>query len=98
VSVRARAPSRFSQFVAMTFGFGWLVGLAVVFKLWQVSDAPRWMVFSGIGYVTWMLAPPLLGFVCARAMGWLAGRGFAGAPLGLLGLGVVGLVAGFMAL
>jgi hypothetical protein len=92
------APSRFLQFIAMTFAFGWIVGFAIVFKLWQVADAPRWMVFTGVGYVTLMLAPPLLGFICARAMGWLAARGFAGAPLGLLGLGVVGLVAGLIAL
>jgi hypothetical protein len=98
VSGCAHAPSRFLQFVAMTFGFGWLVGLAIVFKLWLVADAPRWMIFSGIGYVSLMLAPPLLGFVCARGMGWLASRGFAGAPLGLVGLGVAGLVAGFCAL
>jgi hypothetical protein len=98
VSGRAHLPSRFLQFVAMTFGFGWLVGLAIVFKLWLVADAPRWMIFSGIGYVSLMLAPPLLGFVCARTMGWLASRGFAGAPLGLVGLGVAGLVAGFCAL
>jgi hypothetical protein len=98
VSHCAQAPSRFLQFIAMTFGFGWIVGLAIVFKLWQIADAPRWMMFSGTGYVTLMLGPPLLGFICARVMGWLAARGFAGAPLGLLGLGVVGLVAGLIAL
>jgi hypothetical protein len=31
-------------------------------------------------------------------MGRLAGRGFGGAPVGLLGLGLAGLVAGFCAL
>jgi F0F1-type ATP synthase assembly protein I len=31
-------------------------------------------------------------------MGRLTGRGFGGAPVGLLGLGLLGLVAGFCAL
>jgi hypothetical protein len=90
--------SRFSVLVGMTFVFGWVLGLVVVFKLWHLSNAPRYLMFSGVGYVTLMLAPPLLGFASARATGWLATRGFGGAPLGLLALGVIGAVAGFCCL
>jgi hypothetical protein len=84
--------------MAGMFLFGWLVGLATILKLWQVADAPRWMMFTGTGYVSLMLAPAIVGFAFAKGMGWLAARGFGGIPLGMLGLGVVGLVAGFCAL
>jgi hypothetical protein len=94
----ARRSSPFATFVAGTFLFGWLAGLAIVLKLWQLADVPRWMIFSGTGYVSLMLVPALLGFAFARGMGRLAGRGFGGGPLGLLGLGVLGLVAGICAL
>ena len=94
----ARRSSPFATFVAGTFLFGWLAGLALVLKVWLIADVPRWMIFSGIGYVSLMLGPPVVGFAFARVMGRLAGRGFGGAPLGLLGLGVLGLVAGVCAL
>jgi hypothetical protein len=93
-----RALSPFGAFVAGTFLFGWLAGLAVVFKLWLLAGVPRWMIFNGVGYVSMMLVPALSGFAFARAIGRLAGRGFGAAPLGLLGLGIVGLVAGLCAL
>src|SRR4029077_13960624 len=51
----ARRSSPFATFVAGTFLFGWLAGLAIVLKLWQLADVPRWMIFSGTGYVSLML-------------------------------------------
>ena len=98
VLARTGRVSPFAAFVAGTFLFGWVAGLAIVLKLWQLAHAPRWMLFSGVGYVTLMVAPPLAGFAFAWTMGRLAGRGFGGAPVGLLGLGLAGLVAGFCAL
>jgi hypothetical protein len=98
VSARQGRVSPFAAFVAGTFLVGWLAGLAIVLKVWLLANAPRWMLFSGVGYVSLMLAPPLLGFAFARTMGRLSGRGFGGAPVGLLGLGLLGLVAGFCAL
>jgi hypothetical protein len=85
-------------FVAGTFVFGWLVGLALVFKLWDLVGAPRWMMFSGAGYVSLMLGPAIAGMGLSRAMGRLAGRGWGGASLGLLAAGMVGLVTGLFAL
>src|SRR4030095_13239006 len=41
-----------SKFVAGTFLFGWLLGLAIVLKLWHLAHAPRWMLVSGVGYVS----------------------------------------------
>jgi len=90
--------SPFAVFVAATFALGWASGLTLILKLWHLAAVPRWMIFSGVGYVSLILGPPLLGFVLARFMGRLASRGFGGAPLGLLGLGVVGLVLGICAL
>jgi hypothetical protein len=86
------------MFVAGTFVFGWLVGLALVFRLWELAGAPRWMMFSGAGYVSLMLGPAAVGVVFSRAMGRLAGRGWGGASLGMLGAGLVGLVSGLYAL
>ena len=81
-----------------TFVLGWGLGVAVVFKLWQLGHAPRWMVTSGMGTVSFLMAPCLVGVLFARAMGRLAARGWRGAPLGLVGLGACGLVAGLLAL
>jgi hypothetical protein len=53
---------------------------------------------SGAGYVTLMLIPIMCGFVCARIAGHLVRRGWGGAPLRVLALGVCGLVAGVMAI
>jgi len=90
--------SNFAVFLGGTFVFGWLLGLAIVFKLWDVSHAPRWMMFSGVGYVSMMLPPALSGFAVAWSMGRLAARGWGRASLGLAGVGAVGLVAGLLVL
>ena len=90
--------SPFFALVAGTFLFGWLLGLAVVFKLWQLSHAPRWMLMSGVGYVTLMLPPTITGFTLAWCTGRLAARGWGPASLGLAGAGVAGLVAGLLVL
>jgi hypothetical protein len=95
----ARSGSRgYLPFVIGAFAFGWTLGLAVVFKLYLLAHAPRWMMFSGMGYVSLMMAPAFGGFVFARGIGRLASRGWRGAPLGLVGLGVGGLVLGLLAL
>ena len=84
--------------VVGTFFFGWLLGVAVVGKLWQLAHAPRWLVFSGMGSVTFLMTPIFSGALFSRAIGRLAARGWRGAPLGLIGLGTCGLVAGLLAL
>jgi len=88
----------FSAFVAGTFLFGWLLGLAVVLKLWHLSQAPRWMILSGVGYVTLMLPPTISGFTLAWCAGRLSARGWGPLALGVAGAGVAGLVAGFLVL
>jgi len=90
--------SSFAAFLAGTFVFGWLLGLAIVFKLWHVAQAPRWMMLSGVGYVSMMLPPAITGFAMAWTMGRLAARGWGRPSLGLAGVGAVGLVAGLLAL
>ena len=80
-----------------TFIVGWLLGVAVVFKLWQLAHAPHWMVLSGMGTVSFLMAPCLTGVLFSRAIGGLAARGWRGAPLGLVGLGACGLVVGLLA-
>ena len=81
-----------------SFVLGWLLGVGIVFKLWQLAHAPRWLVFSGMGTVSFLMAPCLVGVLFSRAIGRLAARGWRGAPLGLIGLGACGLVAGLLAL
>jgi len=88
--------SPFSALVAGTFLFGWLLGAAVVLKLWHLAEAPRWMILSGVGYVTLMLPPAITGFALAWCAGRLAGRGWGSASLGLAAVGVLGLVAGLL--
>jgi hypothetical protein len=90
--------SSYWSFVIGTFFFGWLLGVALVFKLWQLAHAPRWLVLSGMGSVSFLMAPIISGALFSRAIGRLASRGWRGAPLGLIGLGVFGLVAGLLAL
>jgi hypothetical protein len=90
--------SPFFALVAGTFLFGWLLGIAVVFKLWHLSHAPRWMLMSGAGYVTLMLPPIIAGFALAWGAGRLAARGWGSASLALAGAGVAGLVAGVLVL
>jgi hypothetical protein len=97
--VRGDTPSRsYLPLVIGAFTVGWLLGLLVVFKLWHLTHAPRWMMFSGMGYVSLMMAPAFVGFAFARVINRLASRGWRGAPLGLFGLGVCGLVVGLLAL
>lgn len=93
-----RKASPFLLFVATIFLFGWLVGLAIVLKVWDLAGAPRWMLFSGVGYVSLMLGPTMIAFAFARALGPLIARGWGGGALGLLCAGIVGLVAGLLAL
>jgi hypothetical protein len=88
----------FSAFVAGTFLFGWLLGLASVLKLWHLAHAPRWMILSGVGYVTLMVPPALTGFGLAWSAGRLSARGWGAASLALAAAGVIGLVAGVLAL
>ena len=90
--------SSFAASLAATFIFGWLLGLAMVFKLWQLSHAPRWMMFSGVGYVSLMLPPALIGIALAWSMVRLTARGWSRPSLGLAGVGVIGLVAGLLVL
>jgi hypothetical protein len=80
------------------FVFGWLLGAVIVFKLWQLAHAPRWLVFSGMGIVSFLMAPCFGGVLFSRSIGRLAARGWRGAPLGLIGLGAGGLVVGLLAL
>ena len=88
----------FSAFVAGTFLFGWLLGLASVLKLWHLSHAPRWMILSGVGYVTLMLPPALTGFALRVVRGPTGGARLGRASLALAGAGVTGLVAGLLVL
>jgi hypothetical protein len=81
-----------------TFVFGWLLGVAVIFKLWQLAHAPRWLVCSGMSTVSFLMAPIISGVVFSRGIGRLASRGWLGAPLGLVGLGACGLIVGLLAL
>jgi len=84
--------------IATAFLVGWIAGVLVVWKSWQLFHASRWIMVSGAGYVTLMLIPIMCGFVCARVASRLASRGWSGAPLRVLALGVCGLVAGLMAI
>ena len=95
---RGRFVAGFVGFVAATFLLGWLSGLLLVLKSWHLFHATRWLMVSGAGYVTLMLIPIMCGFTCARIAGHLVRRGWSGAPLRVLALGVCGLVAGVMAI
>jgi hypothetical protein len=96
-ALRARAQAHLARVIG-TFVLGWLLGVAVVFKLWQLAHAPRWLIFSGMGMVSFLMAPLLGGAFFSRAVGRLAARGWRGAPLGLVELGICGLVVGLLAL
>jgi hypothetical protein len=93
-----RRGSSFLAFVTGTFLFGWLVGFVAVLKLWHLLHAPRWMMVSGVGYVTFMLFPAVTGFLVAWLCGRLVSRGWGGAPLRMLAVGVCGLMAGLLVL
>ncbi len=97
----SRSTARLPPYLVVVIGafiVGWLLGVAVVFKLWQLGHAPRWMMLSGMGTVSFLMAPCLIGVLFTRGIGRLAARGWRGAPLGLIGLGACGLVAGLLAL
>jgi hypothetical protein len=93
-----RSPLPFRAFVTGTFLLGWLGGFAAVFKLWQLAQAPRWMMFSGAGYVTFMLVPALAGVIVTRLAGRLVARGWGGAPLRFVAVGLCGVLAGLLAI
>lgn len=97
-SVADSFTASFTAFVGVTFLFGWVAGVLVVLQSWHLLNLSRWVVFSGAGYVTLMLIPVACGFTCTRVAGRLVSRGWGGAPLRLLALGVCGLVAGLMAI
>ena len=94
----SRWKTAYSVFVAASFLFGWLLGFATVLQLWRLAHAPRWMIISGVGYVTLMLPPALIGFGVAWCAGRLAARGASPASLALAAAGAVGLVAGLFVL
>lgn len=94
----AQRPHAFLAFVTGTFLFGWLGGIATIYKVWQLVHAPRWMMFTGVGYVTFMLLPMVSGVIAAMVSGRLVSRGWGGAPLRMLALGVCGAVAGLFVL
>ena len=78
--------------------FGWLSGFLAVLKVWQLAHAPRWLMFSGIGYLTFMLVPALTAVAITRLCSRLVARGWGGAPLRLCAAGVCGLLAGLLVL
>lgn len=84
--------------VSATFLLGWVAGVLTVWKFWQLFHASRWSLVSGAGYLSLMLIPTMCGVVCARVASQLASRGWGGAPLRALALGVCGLVAGLLAI
>jgi hypothetical protein len=84
--------------ISAAFLLGWVAGILAVWKSWQLCHASHWIMVSGAGYVTLMLIPTMCGFACARVASRLAGRGWGGAPLRALALGVCGLVAGLLAI
>jgi hypothetical protein len=94
VAEQTEKSSPFISFVAGAFAFGWLLGLLAVLRIWDLAHAPRSMLFGGVGYVSLMLAPALVGFGFVRTVGRLAARGWGTASLTLLAVGLAGLVAG----
>jgi hypothetical protein len=99
--VAAAAEQRFTPFLAFvtgTFLFGWVMGVLLVLKAWRLVHAPRWMMVSGAGYVTFMLIPIICGFLVARLCSWLISRGWGGMPVGFLALGLCALLAGVLPL
>lgn len=89
---------RFPLFVGGTFVFGWALGLLVVLKVWHLAHAPRWVMLSGVGYVTLMLLPAAFAFSITWLAGRLVARGWGGGPLRLAAAGLLGLVGGLLAL
>lgn len=88
----------FRALVTGTFLFGWAAGVLLVLKSWHLLHAPRWMMVSGAGYVTFMLVPIICGFAVTRISARLISRGWGGTSVRFLALGLCGLVAGLMAI
>jgi hypothetical protein len=88
----------FRALVTGIFLFGWAAGVLLVLKTWHLVHAPRWMMISGAGYVTFMLIPIICGFGVTQIWGRLISRGWGGAPVRFLALGLCALVAGLMAI
>ena len=98
MSVRVdRSSVTFVGAVTASFVLGWLLGLAVVLKLWNAGRMPHAKLFGGAGYAAFMLLPVLSGILVTRASARLYGRGWGGAPLRFLGLGLGALLAGVLA-
>ena len=88
----------FLALVAGTFVFGWVSGFLVLLKAWQLAHVPRWLMFSGVGYVTFMVLPALTGVAVTRLCARLVTRGWGGAPLRLCAAGACCLLAGVLVL
>ena len=84
--------------VTAVFVVGWLLGIAAVAKSWQLSHAARGLIFSGAGYVTFMLLPLAFGFLFTRLTSRLIGGGWGTGPTKLVLLGAAVLVLGFLGL
>ena len=93
-----RRSATFLGAVTASFVLGWLVGLTLVLKVWNAGRMPHATLFGGAGYAAFMLLPVLSGILVARASGYLYARGWGGAPLRFLGLGLGGLLIGVLAL
>jgi len=88
----------FLGLVTGTFALGWAAGVLLVLKSWHLFRAPRWMMVSGAGYVTFMLVPIVFGFAVTWLSSRLVSRGWGRVSLGFLGLGLCGLIAGLLAI
>ncbi|HEY2899939.1 MAG TPA: hypothetical protein VGL59_05135 [Polyangia bacterium] len=91
-----RSSWTFLSVVTASFGLGWLLGLAVVLKAWNLSHAPRWSMFGGAGHAAFMLLPVVSGILVTRVAGHLFSRGWSGTPVRFLVLGVCLLLAGVL--
>ena len=82
--------------VTASFALGWLIGLAGVLKVWNLSHAPRWSMFGGAGHAAFMLIPVLSGILVTRATGRLYSRGWGGLSVRFLVLGMCLVLAGVL--
>jgi hypothetical protein len=88
----------FLSVVTASFALGWLLGLAMVLKAWNLSHVPRWSVFGGAGHAAFMLIPVVSGILVTRTAGRLFSRGWGGLSVRFLVLGVCLLLAGILVL
>ena len=88
----------FLGLVTGTFGLGWAAGALLVLKSWHLFRAPRWMMVSGAGYITFMLVPIVFGFTLTWLCSRLISRGWGRVSLGFFGLGLFGLIVGLLAI